>query len=200
MPKINIHWKLCPDWLSCYNLGHDTRKTVFGVCKQHIHTVWSAPLLFPFLESIISRLATIGISNFLLVCVAEETGLSHVFSKTQKTGFVASRPILCLILTHTFALPDVWDSHLHCVHKQTVLYSVGTTAFYQSLFITCSNSLQIMGAAAPTPLQHCMYAKSIQNNKINIIEPRHEISNNFWWSQLIMIYTVFQRKYYIVKK
>ena len=46
-----------------------------------------------FLESIISRLATSEMSNFEIVCVAEETGLSLAFSKTPKIGFVASRPI-----------------------------------------------------------------------------------------------------------
>ena len=37
-----------------------------------------------FLESIISRLATSEISNFYIVCVAEETGSSLAFSKTRK--------------------------------------------------------------------------------------------------------------------
>ena len=46
------------------------------------------------LESTISRLATREFSNFLLVSVAEQAGLSLDFSETQKTGFLASRPIL----------------------------------------------------------------------------------------------------------
>ena len=46
-----------------------------------------------FLESIISRLAISEISNFSIVCLAEETGLSLAFSKTPKTGFVPLRPI-----------------------------------------------------------------------------------------------------------
>ena len=43
------------------------------------------------LESIISRLATIEISIFWLVTVAEETGLKFAFSDTPKTGFPATR-------------------------------------------------------------------------------------------------------------
>ena len=46
-----------------------------------------------FLESITSRLATSEISLFLLVSVAEETGLSPALSETPKTGFVATKPI-----------------------------------------------------------------------------------------------------------
>ena len=46
-----------------------------------------------FLESIISKLAKNEISIFLLVSVAEETGLSFVLSETPKTSFLTSRPI-----------------------------------------------------------------------------------------------------------
>ena len=44
------------------------------------------------LESIISKLATIEISIFELVSVAEETGLNLTLSDTTKTGFVLARP------------------------------------------------------------------------------------------------------------
>ena len=50
-------------------------------------------LCYSLLESIISKLATSEISNFLLVSVAEETGWSLAFSETPKTGFLAMRPI-----------------------------------------------------------------------------------------------------------
>ena len=46
------------------------------------------------LESIISKLASSGISIFLLVTIAEETCLSLALSVTPKTGFVPTRPIL----------------------------------------------------------------------------------------------------------
>ena len=49
------------------------------------------------LETIISKLSTSEISIFLLVTVAEKTGLSLGLSETQKTGFVASRPIWFLV-------------------------------------------------------------------------------------------------------
>ena len=45
------------------------------------------------MESIIIQLATCEISNFKLVSVTEETGLSLALLETQKTGFVATRPI-----------------------------------------------------------------------------------------------------------
>ena len=46
-----------------------------------------------FLESIICGLATSEISIFLLVSVAEQTGLGVALSETSKIDFVASRPI-----------------------------------------------------------------------------------------------------------
>ena len=46
-----------------------------------------------FLKSIICKLAVSEISTFLLVSVAEETGLKLALSETLKTGFLATRPI-----------------------------------------------------------------------------------------------------------
>ena len=51
-----------------------------------------SPFIILFLESIISKLATSQISMFLLVSVAEETGLSFV-KLLETAGFVALRPI-----------------------------------------------------------------------------------------------------------
>ena len=45
------------------------------------------------LESIISKLTTSKISLFLLVSVAEQTGLGMNWSETQKTDFLALSPI-----------------------------------------------------------------------------------------------------------
>ena len=59
----------------------------------HPHSLISA-LIARLFERIISKLATIKISLFYLVSVAEETCLSLIFLETQKTGFVALRPIL----------------------------------------------------------------------------------------------------------
>ena len=58
----------------------------------HPHSLISA-FVIRFLESIISKLATSEILFFLLVSVAEETGLNINLSETQRTGFVVSRPI-----------------------------------------------------------------------------------------------------------
>ena len=49
----------------------------------HPHSLISA-FVIRFLESIISKLATNEILSFLLVSVAEETGLSLAFSETPK--------------------------------------------------------------------------------------------------------------------
>ena len=55
------------------------------------------------LESFISRLAMTEISNFKLFSVDEQTGLNLTLSKTQKTGFVATKPevhaLLCRLST-----------------------------------------------------------------------------------------------------
>ena len=54
--------------------------------------------VIPFVESIISILATGEISIFWLVPVAEETGFSLALSETPKTGIVARRPISCSVV------------------------------------------------------------------------------------------------------
>ena len=45
------------------------------------------------LERIVSKLASSKFSIFLLVSVAEETGLPLALSETPKTGFLATKPI-----------------------------------------------------------------------------------------------------------
>ena len=52
----------------------------------------NSAFVIPFLESIISKLPTSGISIFQLVSVAQETDFSLALSETLKTGFVTSRP------------------------------------------------------------------------------------------------------------
>ena len=47
-----------------------------------------------FLESITCKLATVEISFFKLVFVADEAGLKLTLLETPKTGVVASRPML----------------------------------------------------------------------------------------------------------
>ena len=73
----------------------------FAITKgadQSVHTCrLISAFVNHFLESIISKLATGEISIFYLVSVAEETSLSLFMWETLKTGFFASRPILCLI-------------------------------------------------------------------------------------------------------
>ena len=58
----------------------------------HLRRLISA-FVIRFLERIICKLGTVEISIFLLVTVAEETGLNFALSETPKTGFLATRPI-----------------------------------------------------------------------------------------------------------
>ena len=77
-------------------MGGDAKKNCFlpfGKNKGadqpvYLHSLIST-FVIPLLESIISRLATIIISIFLQVSVAQETGLNLALSETLKTGFVA---------------------------------------------------------------------------------------------------------------
>ena len=63
----------------------------------HTRSLISA-IVIRLLESIISRLASSKISTFWLVSVAVEIGLSLAMSDIPKTGFLAARPILRLVL------------------------------------------------------------------------------------------------------
>ena len=80
-------------------MGLNVRKPVFGVCQQQRRRPVCASVqsdqchCYSSLESIIFRLNTSQISIFLLVSVAEGTGLSLALLETPKTGFVAPRPI-----------------------------------------------------------------------------------------------------------
>ena len=81
-----------------HKLGLDARKPVSGGFRNntdadqpaHPRRLISA-FVICILESILSKLATIEISIFLLVFVAEETGLNLTLSETPKTDFLATR-------------------------------------------------------------------------------------------------------------
>ena len=97
-PRQNYH---CSH-LQCLIIGPQHEKTcLWGFANNtgadqpaHPRSLISA-FVIRFLVSIISRLATSEISIFKLVSVAEETGLKLALSETPKTGFLATRPILC---------------------------------------------------------------------------------------------------------
>ena len=77
----------------------------------HIRTVRSAPLLFAYC-SIISRLATSGISILWLVSIAEQAALNLTLSETLKTGILTSLPnymLLSLVICRScvFFVPRV---------------------------------------------------------------------------------------------
>ena len=58
----------------------------------HPHRLISAFVIL-FLEGLICKLATHGISIFLVVSEAEETGLNLALLKIPKTDFLVSQPI-----------------------------------------------------------------------------------------------------------
>ena len=62
-----------------------------------MHSLISA-FVTRLLESFISRLAMTELSIFKLVSVDEQTGLNLTFSKTQKKGFVVTKPKLHALL------------------------------------------------------------------------------------------------------
>ena len=66
-----------------------------------------------FVGSIICKLATGEISIFLLVPVAEETGLKLALSETPKTGFVTTRPKYCALFL--YSLLDQSKRRLHVI-------------------------------------------------------------------------------------
>ena len=78
-------------------MGLVARKPVFGGLRNkgadqpaHLCRMIS-PFVIHFLESIISKLATIKISIFQLVSIAEENCLTQM--QTARTGFVVSWPV-----------------------------------------------------------------------------------------------------------
>ena len=75
--------KTCLRWFA-NNTGADQ--------PAHPRSLISA-FVIRFLERIICYLTRGEISIFYLVSVAEETGLKLALSETQRTGFVATRPI-----------------------------------------------------------------------------------------------------------
>ena len=80
-------------------IGLDARKPVFGVCEKHRRRPACASaqtdqrLCYSLFRSIICKLAAGEMPIFLLVSVAEETGLKLTLSDIPKTGFLATRPI-----------------------------------------------------------------------------------------------------------
>ena len=59
-------------------------RTTQAQTSLSICAVWSAPLFFPFLESIISKLASSEILTFWLVSVAEQTGFNLALMETRR--------------------------------------------------------------------------------------------------------------------
>ena len=89
-------------------MGLDVRKPVFGSLRttQALTSLRSliSAFVIRFLESIICKLATGEISIFLLVSVAEETGLKLALAETLKTGFLAMRPISLWIIRKPYPI------------------------------------------------------------------------------------------------
>ena len=89
----------------------DARKPVFvGLRTTKVQTSLCSLIsafVIRFLERTICKLAIGDISIFLLVSVAEETGLNLTLSETPRTGFVAVRTIEQW--THINMASILWD-------------------------------------------------------------------------------------------
>ena len=84
---------------------------------MHTRSLISA-FVFRLLESIISRLATSEFSNFQLVSIAEQAGLSLALSETPKIGFVARSPyrhLYILMLKKKATLSFLYTVCLICI-------------------------------------------------------------------------------------
>ena len=75
------------------------RKPVYAKCQQHLRSLISA-FVVRFLDGIIHQVSISEISSLYLASVAEQAGLSLPWSQTLKTGFLATRLILCLELAN----------------------------------------------------------------------------------------------------
>ena len=81
-------------WKALKYMGLEVRNPVFGsLLTTQAQTSLISIFVIRFWERTLCKLATSEISIFLLVSVAEDTGLKLALSETPKTGFVASRPI-----------------------------------------------------------------------------------------------------------
>ena len=72
--------------------------------------VWSVPLFFSKLESMISNSGSNKISMFQLVSAVDQAGLSMTRSETQKTGFLRPR----LIFDYMTGSSQVGDGIILC--------------------------------------------------------------------------------------
>ena len=88
--------------LSILPCGPRREKTFRGVANNkgadqpaHQRSLISA-FVISLLESMTFRLASSEISIFYLVSIAEQSGLNLALWETPKTGFVMTRPILCV--------------------------------------------------------------------------------------------------------
>ena len=86
--------------------------------------------VIPFLESIISKLATCKFSIFKRVSEAEETGLSFALLETPKTGFVTSRSIRYFTDRglSSYDLSCWWDVNAHFADR----------TFYVKIIVQCT--------------------------------------------------------------
>ena len=93
-----------------FYLGLDAKKNcLLGFANNtgadqpaHTRSLISAFVVLSYLtENLMFRLSTSEISLFLLVTVAEQTNLNNTLLETQKTGFVATRPIYSFSVNST---------------------------------------------------------------------------------------------------
>ena len=98
------------------------RKPVFvGLLTTKAQTcasIWLAPLLLGYWKYY--KLATSEFSIFWLVSVAKETCLSLALSETLKTGFVATRPMLCELCAYKFNYGTSENGTMFSIHMLEV--------------------------------------------------------------------------------
>ena len=92
-----------------------------------MHSLISA-FVTRLLESFISRLAMTEISIFKLVSVDEQTGLNLTLSKTQKKGFVVTKPKLYALL---FRLSTILLKDLNNYEKNVSTVSMKVEKSYR---------------------------------------------------------------------
>ena len=85
---------------------------------QTCASIWLAPLLLEYWKYY--KLATSKFSIFWLVSVTKETCLSLALSETLKTGFVATRPMLCEPCAYKFNYGTSENGTMFSIHMLEV--------------------------------------------------------------------------------
>ena len=131
---------------------------------MHTRSLISA-FVFRLLESIISRLATSEFSNFQLVSIAEQAGLSLALSETPKIGFVARSPYrhLYILMLKKEGHPELFVYGLLNMHRNfEVTYR--PTLCRRSPSPTCPANLSDCWNQFSLSTRHCQHTCNMARN------------------------------------